>query len=58
MRDITALLDLIEVARAEREVIVAEAVKYADKSGRLEAKIDRLAAMLSLPTPSKRRRVE
>ena len=38
----------LEAARAEREVIVAEAVKYADKSGRLEAKVDRLAAMLSL----------
>lgn len=48
MRDITALLDVIEAARAEREVICAEAVKYADKSGRLEAKVDRLAAMLSL----------
>ena len=33
----------IEALRAEREVIVAEAVKYADKSGRLEAKVDRLA---------------
>ena len=33
----------IERLRAEREVICAEAVKYADKSGRLEAKVDRLA---------------
>lgn len=33
----------IEALRAEREVICAEAVKYADKSGRLEAKVDRLA---------------
>ena len=32
----------LEAARAEREVIVAEAMKYADKSGRLEAKVDRL----------------
>ena len=33
----------LEAAQAEREVICAEAVKYADKSGRLEAKVDRLA---------------
>lgn len=33
----------LEAARAEREVICAEALKYADKSGRLEAKVDRLA---------------
>ena len=33
----------LEAARAEREVICAEAVTYADKSGRLEAKVDRLA---------------
>ena len=33
----------LEAARAERDVIVAEAVKYADKSGRLEAKVERLA---------------
>lgn len=33
----------IERLLAEREVICAEAVKYADKSGRLEAKVDRLA---------------
>ena len=33
----------IVALRAEREVICAEAVKYADKSGRLEAKVDRLA---------------
>lgn len=36
----------IERLRAEREVIVAEAVKYADKSGRLEAKAERLAEAL------------
>ena len=36
----------IEALRAEREVICAEAVKYADKSGRLEAKVDRLAEAL------------
>ena len=36
----------IEALRAERWVIVAEAVKYADKSGRLEAKVDRLAEAL------------
>ncbi len=34
---------LTAALRAEREVIVAEALKYADKSGRLEAKVDRLA---------------
>ena len=33
----------IEALWAELEVICAEAVKYADKSGRLEAKVDRLA---------------
>ena len=33
----------LEALRAEREVIVAEAVKCAGKSGRLEAKVDRLA---------------
>ena len=33
----------LEAALAEREVICAEALKYADKSGRLEAKVDRLA---------------
>ena len=38
-----ALKAEIEALRAEREVIVAEAVKYADKSGRLEAKVDRAA---------------
>ena len=32
--------------RAEREAICAEALKYADKSGRLEAKVDRLAEAL------------
>ena len=32
--------------RAEREVICAEAVKYAGMSGRLEAKVDRLAEAL------------
>lgn len=36
----------IKALRAEREVIVAEAVKYADKSGRLEAKAERLAEAL------------
>ena len=36
------LIAEIEALRAEREVICAEAVKYADKSGRLEAKVDRL----------------
>ena len=36
----------IEALRAEREVICAEAVKYADKSGRLEAKVGRLAEAL------------
>lgn len=36
----------IERLRAEREVIVAEAMKYAGKSGRLEAKVDRLAEAL------------
>lgn len=36
----------IERLRAEREVIGAEAVKYAGKSGRLEAKVDRLAEAL------------
>lgn len=36
----------IEALRAEREVIVAEAVKYADKSGRLEAKVEQLAEAL------------
>ena len=36
----------IKALRAEREVICAEAVKYADKSGRLEAKVDRLAEAL------------
>lgn len=35
-----------ERLEAEREVIVAEAMKYAGKSGRLEAKVDRLAEML------------
>ena len=38
----------LEALRAEREVICAEAVKYADKSGRLEAKVDRLAEALQL----------
>ena len=38
--------DAIEAARAEREVIGAEAVKYAEKSGRLEAKVGRLAEAL------------
>lgn len=38
----------LEALRAELEVIVAEAVKYADKSGRLEAKVDRLAEALQL----------
>ena len=37
------LIAEIKALRAEREVIVAEALKYADKSGRLEAKVDRLA---------------
>lgn len=36
----------IERLRAEREVIGAEAVKYADKSGRLEAKVELLAEAL------------
>lgn len=36
----------MEAARAEREVIVAEAMKYAGKSGRLEAKVDRMAEAL------------
>ena len=36
----------IEKLRAEREVIGAEAVKYADKSGRLNAKVDRLTEAL------------
>ena len=36
----------IERLRAEREVIGAEAVKYAGKSGRLEAKVERLAEAL------------
>ena len=34
----------IKRLRAERDVIGAEAVKYADKSGRLEAKVERLRA--------------
>ena len=34
--------EAVEALRAEREVICAEAVKYADKSGRLEAKVGRL----------------
>ena len=38
----------IKALRAEREVICAEAVKYADKSGRLEAKVDQLAEALGL----------
>lgn len=38
----------IEKLRAEREVISAEAVKYADKSGRLEAKVDRLTEALRI----------
>ena len=38
--------DALEEARAEREVIGAEAVKYAERSGRLEARADRLAAAL------------
>lgn len=38
----------IERLRAEREVIVAEAMKYADKSGRLEAKVGRLEETLQL----------
>ena len=38
----------IEALRAEREVIVAEAVKYAGKYGRLEAKVDRLAEVQRL----------
>lgn len=36
----------IERLRAEREVIGAEATKYAGKSGRLEAKVERLAEAL------------
>lgn len=36
----------IEALRAEREVIGAEAVKYAEKSGRLEARAERLAEAL------------
>lgn len=40
------LIAEIERLRAEREVIGAEAVKYAGKSGRLEAKVDRLEAAL------------
>ena len=40
------LIAEIEAARAEREVICAEAVKYADKSGRLEARAERLAKQI------------
>ena len=36
----------IEALLAEREVIGAEAVKYAGKSGRLEARAERLAEVL------------
>lgn len=38
----------IEALRAEREVIGAEAVKYAEKSGRLEAKVYLLAEALQI----------
>ena len=38
--------DALEAAHAEREVIVAEALKYSGKSGRLEAKVDRLTEAL------------
>lgn len=38
----------IEALLAEREVIGAEAVKYAGKSGRLEARAERLAEALQL----------
>ena len=44
--ELVELRSTIEALRAEREVICAEAVKYADKSGRLEAKVDRLAEAL------------
>ena len=40
------LIAEIAALRAEREVICAESLKYADKSGRLEAKVDRLAEAL------------
>ena len=40
--------DELEAAHVEREVIVDEALKYADKSGRLEAKVDRLAEALRI----------
>ena len=48
----------IEALRAEREVIVAEALKYADKSGRLEAKVDRLAEVQRLPALSQWKPIE
>lgn len=41
MREIKAL-------RAEREVIVAEAKKYAGESGRLKAKVELLTEMLKM----------
>ena len=44
--ELVELRSTIEALRAEREVIVAEAVKYAGKSGRLEANVDRLAEAL------------
>lgn len=36
----------LEAARTEREVIVKEAMKYADKAGRLKAERDRLEGAL------------
>lgn len=38
----------VSALRAEREVIGAETVKYAEKSGRLEAKVDRLTEALRI----------
>ena len=40
------LIAEIKGMRTEREVIVAEALRYVDKSGSLEAKVDRLAEAL------------
>ena len=49
VRDIKTLREVrdahaaeIEALREERDLICAEALKYADKSGRLEAKVDQL----------------
>ena len=44
---LTEAANTLEAAREEREIIGAEAVKYAGKSGRLEAKVDRLAGALN-----------